>query len=30
MPAFASSLTDDERWHLVNYLRTLAELLPVR
>jgi mono/diheme cytochrome c family protein len=24
MPAFAETLTDEERWHLVNYLRTLA------
>jgi copper transport protein len=24
MPAFASTLTEEERWHLVNYIRTLA------
>jgi copper transport protein len=25
MPAFKDKLTDDERWHLVNYIRTLAQ-----
>ena len=25
MPAFSEKLTDDERWHLVNYIRTLAQ-----
>ena len=25
MPAFQTSLTDDERWHLVNYIRTLNQ-----
>ncbi|MGE0134296.1 MAG: copper resistance protein CopC [Dehalococcoidia bacterium] len=30
MPAFANSLTEEERWHLVNYLRTLSEPLPDR
>ncbi len=24
MPAFRATLTDEERWHLVNYIRTLA------
>jgi mono/diheme cytochrome c family protein len=24
MPAFANTLSDEERWHLVNYLRSLA------
>jgi copper transport protein len=24
MPAFGPALTDDQRWHLVNYIRTLA------
>jgi mono/diheme cytochrome c family protein len=24
MPAFSEKLTDEERWHLVNYIRTLA------
>lgn len=24
MPAFRTALTDEERWHLVNYIRTLA------
>jgi putative copper resistance protein D len=24
MPAFANALTDQQRWDLVNYLRTLA------
>jgi mono/diheme cytochrome c family protein len=24
MPAFAPTLTEEERWHLVNYIRTLA------
>lgn len=28
MPASASSLTEEQRWHLVNYLRTLREPLP--
>ncbi len=25
MPAFSEKLSDDERWHLVNYIRTLAQ-----
>jgi mono/diheme cytochrome c family protein len=25
MPAFSEKLTDEERWHLVNYIRTLAQ-----
>jgi copper transport protein len=25
MPAFAENLSDEERWHLVNYIRTLAQ-----
>ncbi len=25
MPAFQSQLTDEERWHLVNYIRTLNQ-----
>jgi putative copper resistance protein D len=24
MPAFADRLTEEERWHVVNYLRVLA------
>jgi mono/diheme cytochrome c family protein len=24
MPAFGQALTDEQRWHIVNYLRTLA------
>jgi hypothetical protein len=24
MPTFGTRLTDQERWHLVNYIRTLA------
>ncbi len=27
MPAFASVLSDDARWHLVNYIRTLATVV---
>jgi len=30
MPAFANSLSEEQRWHLVNYLRTLAQPLPTR
>ena len=26
MPSYRKSLTDDERWHVVNYLRTFAEV----
>jgi mono/diheme cytochrome c family protein len=25
MPAFKDQLSDEERWHLVNYIRTLAQ-----
>jgi mono/diheme cytochrome c family protein len=25
MPAFRDTLTDEERWHVVNYLRALTE-----
>ena len=25
MPAFREQLSDEERWHLVNYIRTLAQ-----
>jgi mono/diheme cytochrome c family protein len=25
MPAYAEALSPDERWHLVNYVRTLAK-----
>ncbi len=30
MPAFANTLTEEQRWHLVNYLRTLVQPLPER
>lgn len=30
MPAFANSLSEEQRWHLVNYLRTLAQPLTTR
>jgi len=25
MPSYAEALSSDERWHVVNYLRTLAK-----
>jgi len=25
MPSYAEALTSEERWHVVNYLRTLAK-----
>jgi hypothetical protein len=26
MPSYRRSLSDEERWHVVNYLRTFAEI----